>query len=198
MTFVSIESVKTRVCTVFGSSSPVEGSPEFIQSERLGFLLANENLSIVSGGYCGTMEGVSKGAASARNSNVTIEGVLVPSQFPDRGREGNPYLTKRYYADTLIERVGRLIHSSEVFIVLPGSIGSMAELVAVWNDDYCNRFKGGDNKRALVVCWREPWQQFIDAVIQTLQLDPQKAPKCVYVDSPEEAAKAVVSYFESC
>lgn len=56
---------------VFGSSSCKPGSTEYIQAEKLGMLLAQSGFGVVTGGYSGTMEAVSKGANSIHGTQVS-------------------------------------------------------------------------------------------------------------------------------
>lgn len=56
---------------VFGSSLVKEGSREFAEAELLGSLLAGSGYGVVNGGYCGTMEAVSKGARAYPDSYVS-------------------------------------------------------------------------------------------------------------------------------
>ncbi|CAD2216859.1 ribosomal protein L32-like protein [Angomonas deanei] len=51
-----------RALTVFCWSRTEEQTPRWEEAERLGRLAAEEGYSIVTGGYCGSMEAVSKGA----------------------------------------------------------------------------------------------------------------------------------------
>ena len=49
---------------VFGSSSCKQGSAEYAEAELLGCLLGKNGFDVVTGGYSGTMEAISKGAAN--------------------------------------------------------------------------------------------------------------------------------------
>ena len=187
---------ETKKCTVFGASKPLPGSQEYQEAERLGTLLASHGISIVCGGYFGTMEAVCKGARSVNNPRVSTEGVVVPSVFLDRPRDGNSYLSTCTHAQSLIERMDRMIHASTVFVILPGLIGSLAELVALWNEDYCKQIGGAHAKRFLVVCWRKPWEKILMDIISTLGLDESYAPMVRFVDNAAEAANEVVDWLE--
>lgn len=178
-----------KVCTVFGASAPPQD--QYDTAFNLGVLLASAGISIVTGGYFGTMEAVSKGAASI--GRVSIEGVVVPSVFVNRPIDGNTFLTKVTHASSLIDRIDRLIHASRVFVVLPGSVGSMAELVAVWNEDYCTRLKGGKEASPLtLICWRKPWQAFVESTCNALNL--HEGPNVIFVDSAEDAVAQVIKF----
>jgi uncharacterized protein (TIGR00725 family) len=78
---------------VFGASWAKPDSELYHTSVELGRALAREGFDIVSGGYLGTMEGVSSGACESGIASAT--GVLVPSLFPARESNGNEFLTHR-------------------------------------------------------------------------------------------------------
>lgn len=51
--------------TVFGGSQPKPGTPAYEEARQLGELLAQRGHTVLTGGYIGTMEAVSRGAAHA-------------------------------------------------------------------------------------------------------------------------------------
>ena len=51
--------------TIFGGSLPQTGSKGYQEAYNLGQLLAQAGHSVITGGYIGTMEAVSRGAAEA-------------------------------------------------------------------------------------------------------------------------------------
>ena len=73
----------------------------------------------------------------------------------------------------------------------------MAELVAVWNEDYCLKFKTDSKaKPRVLICWRQPWEKFIHAALNALNLDPAvSTPKLIFVENPTEAVEAVLAQF---
>ncbi len=55
---------------IFGASMVKDGSAEYNEAETLGGFLAENDIGIVNGGYCGTMEAVSKGALAHEGAYV--------------------------------------------------------------------------------------------------------------------------------
>ncbi len=51
--------------TVFGGAQPKEGTPAYEEARELGALLAQRGHAVLTGGYMGTMEAVSRGACEA-------------------------------------------------------------------------------------------------------------------------------------
>ena len=116
---------------VFGASWATPSTPLYDLSVSLGEALADITCDVISGGYGGTMEGVSLGA-TRRGARAT--GVLVPSLVPDRDAAGNAHLTARVDAPTLLTRIDAMLAAAPRFIVaLPGTLGTLAELCAAWN-----------------------------------------------------------------
>ena len=71
--------------TVFGSSRCKEGDSEYEFAESVGSLIGKYGHNVATGGYQGTMEAVSKGAAK---QGVTVTGVTVPTLFSDKASQG--------------------------------------------------------------------------------------------------------------
>jgi predicted Rossmann-fold nucleotide-binding protein len=75
------------------------------------------------------MEAVSAGAAEAGGRVI---GVTAPNVFP--GRSGaNQHVTEERPAATIAERIQDLLRMSDAVIALPGSLGTLTELVLAWN-----------------------------------------------------------------
>ena len=92
----------------------------------------------MTGGYAGTMEAASKGASGAGGRVV---GVVAPELFRDRFG-ANRFVGEELAEPTLAARIGTLTDLASGTIVLPGSIGTAAELVVVWNMNHIARLSG--------------------------------------------------------
>lgn len=143
---------------VFGSSAARRDSREWSDAEAVGARLAGAGFRVVTGGYGGVMEAVSKGAAHAGGSVI---GVTAPGLFPARSG-ANSFVTDERRAETLTGRIGTLIELASGVIVLPGSIGTAAELVVAWNLNHVRRSNGGIRLPTVAVgpVWREMWELF--------------------------------------
>ena len=114
---------------VFGSSTLHPDEPGWAEAEWLGATLAAAGCTVVTGGYGGVMEAASAGAARAGGRVV---GITAPDVFPDRSSP-NAHLTDEVTAPTIPTRLAMLLDGTDAAIVLPGSIGTLAELVVSWN-----------------------------------------------------------------
>lgn len=115
---------------VFGSSKPKPDEPVYQQAVRLGRLLGAAGYTILNGGYGGIMEAVSRGAAEAGGY---IIGVTCDEIEAFRSGKSNPWVTETWHFKTLRERLFTLIESSDGAIVMPGGIGTMAEMTEMWS-----------------------------------------------------------------
>jgi uncharacterized protein (TIGR00730 family) len=121
-----------RIVTVFGSSASIEGDAEYEAARWLGAELGRKGWGVATGGYGGTMEAVSAGAAAA--GSVVI-GVTVPDLFTDRSGP-NRFVSEEIRSQSLGDRIQRLLDLGDHWVALPGSIGTAAELVIAWNHAY--------------------------------------------------------------
>jgi uncharacterized protein (TIGR00730 family) len=116
-----------KLITVFGGSQCNPDSAEYRDALALGRLLAQRGFTVVCGGYSGVMEAVSRGA---REAGGRVVGVTVDAF---RDRTPNPYLSVDQPTPDLLERLRVLTEEPDGFVVLPGSIGTAAELFLLWN-----------------------------------------------------------------
>ena len=147
---------------IFGSSRTEPGSPEWIEAEKAGTRCAGAGLAVITGGYGGTMEAVSKGAALAGGRVI---GVTAAELFRDRSG-ANTYVTEEIPSKTLTDRIGILTELASGAIALPGSIGTAAELVVAWNMHHIARLSGGSRKPTAAVGngWRQVSLLFADGI----------------------------------
>jgi uncharacterized protein (TIGR00730 family) len=116
--------------TVFGGSSLSPDRDEYYEAMRLGRLLANSGYTVLTGGYMGTMEAVSRGAAEAGGHTI---GVTCEEIERWRDSRANPWVQEEWKRTTLLERMTSLMESGEVLIALPGGAGTLAEISLAWN-----------------------------------------------------------------
>lgn len=116
--------------TIFGSSSPSAGDPAYEEARRLGGLLARAGHCVLTGGYMGTMEAVSRGAAEAGGHTV---GVTCDQIEVWRKAKANSWVREERRFATLRERLYTLIESCDAALALPGGVGTLAEISVMWS-----------------------------------------------------------------
>lgn len=122
----------------------------------LGGILARRGHTVLTGGYTGTMEAVSRGAAEAGGHVI---GVTCDDIGRFHGRSANPWVLEERRCSTLLERLRGLIEGSEAAIALPGGPGTLAEIALSWN----LMIVGSLARRPLILVgdgWRQVWSEF--------------------------------------
>ncbi len=168
---------------MFGSSATQPGTQAWDDAFALGRSLAVAGLAVATGGYAGTMEAVSAGAASVSG---TVIGVTAASLFPDRSGP-NPHVTRLHDEPTVAARIATLVDDSDACIALPGSIGTAAELLVAWNTLYLDSFRSIPKWPLIAV--GQPWRVLIPTLEQGLGTTTGIV---TLVDSTEEAARHVI------
>ena len=116
--------------SVFGGSQPKDGDSAYDEARQLGRLLAQHGHTVLTGGYIGTMEAVSRGAYEAGGHvvGVTCEDI-------ERWRNVGPnhWVKEERRKKTLIERLQVLVHECDAAIALPGGAGTLTEIALIWN-----------------------------------------------------------------
>ena len=116
--------------TVFGGSQPKPGEPAYLEAMQLGTLLGKAGHSVLTGGYIGVMEAVSRGAAEAGGHVV---GVTCDEIEVWRSTHANHWVQEEWHFPTLRERLSALIDHCQVAVALPGGVGTLVEIGLTWN-----------------------------------------------------------------
>ena len=116
--------------TVFGGARPRPGEPEYEVALHLGSLLGKAGHTVLTGGYTGTMEAVSRGASEAGGHVI---GVTCREIEAWRSTPANPWVKEERLMNTLEERILALINGCEAALALPGGAGTLAEVSILWN-----------------------------------------------------------------
>lgn len=120
----------TLKITVFGGASPKPGTPDYEEAYQLGTMLGKSGHTVLTGGYIGTMEAVSKGANEA---GAHVIGVTCEAIEKWRPIKANQWVQEEIKCKTLQERLFVLIDQCNAAIALPGGIGTLAEIAMLWN-----------------------------------------------------------------
>jgi uncharacterized protein (TIGR00730 family) len=118
-----------KTITVFGGSNPLPGSPPYQDALLLGSLLAKAGYAVQTGGYIGTMEAVSRGAAEAGGHVIGVTCDEIESWRPVAP---NQWVKEEKRQTTLRKRLFVLIDECDGAIALPGGIGTLAEIFLTW------------------------------------------------------------------
>jgi uncharacterized protein (TIGR00730 family) len=116
--------------TIFGGSTPKPGEPAYEQALGLGRSLAAAGHTVITGGYRGTMEAISRGAAEAGGHVIGVTCAEIEAWRPVTA---NPWVSEEIRFPTLRERLYALIDLCDAALALPGGIGTLAEIAVLWS-----------------------------------------------------------------
>jgi len=115
-----------KVCIFCSANKEID--PDFFETTRqLGRWLAEEGHSVVYGGVnMGLMECIAEAAHNAGGQTVGV----VPRIIEERGAQSQ-YVDVCIHCDDLNDRKALMLQKSDVFIALPGGIGTLDEVFTV-------------------------------------------------------------------
>ncbi len=152
--------------SVFGGSQPQPGSAPYEEARQLGRLIAEQGHTVLTGGYIGTMEAVSRGAAEAGGHVI---GVTCKEIEDWRAIGANAWVKEEMHKETLLERLECLIKECDAALALPGGPGTLVEISLTWN----LMIIGALARRPLILIG-DGWRSVFDHFFQ--QLGPYSPP----------------------
>jgi uncharacterized protein (TIGR00730 family) len=116
--------------TIFGSARAQPGTYVYDEVKRVATALAEMGCDIITGGGPGLMQAANEGAAAAnvpeRNRSV---GIRVDLPFE---QEVNPFVQEAFEHKTFFTRLHHFVLTSDAYVVAPGGIGTVLELMMIW------------------------------------------------------------------
>jgi uncharacterized protein (TIGR00725 family) len=147
--------------SVFGGSQPREGEAAYAEAMELGRLLAERGHIVLTGGYIGTMEAVSRGA---REAGGHVIGVTCEDIETWRPVKANAWVMEEIRKKTLVERLHALIHESDAAFALRGGAGTLTEITLMWNLMVVESL----HRRPLILIG-DGWQSVFDQFFQNFE-----------------------------
>src|SRR5262249_43121309 len=114
--------------TIFGSARAKPGTFAYEETKRVSSALAELGCDIISGGGPGLMQAANEGVALSGQSARSL-GIRVDLPFE---QESNPFVDLAFEHRTFFTRLHHFVLASNAFIVAPGGIGTVLELMMVW------------------------------------------------------------------
>jgi uncharacterized protein (TIGR00730 family) len=116
--------------TIFGSARAQPGTYVYDEVKRVAAALADMGCDIITGGGPGLMQAANEGAAAVnapeRNRSV---GIRVDLPFE---QDVNPFVQEAFEHKTFFTRLHHFVLTSDAFVVAPGGIGTVLELMMIW------------------------------------------------------------------
>jgi len=179
---VDVPADRKRIA-VFGGRHPVAGDPEYAEALRLGSLLAAANYAVMSGGYSGVMEAVSRGASQAGGTAIGVTMEIFGSLPP------NPFLTHEIRSRNFFERLEILVANASGFIAMRGGMGTLTEISLIWNMLQTKTME----PRPMILVGKF-WRPLLRSVADHLVISAWELELFCYADNAEEAVTRLCSF----
>ena len=113
---------------IFGSARAQPGTFVYEEVKRVAAAFAELGCDIVTGGGPGLMQAANEGAASvgARQGSM---GIRVDLPFE---QDVNPFVEQAFEHKTFFTRLHHFVIASDAFVVVPGGIGTVLEMLMIW------------------------------------------------------------------
>lgn len=116
--------------TIFGSARAQPGAFVYEEVKRLAEALAAMNCDIITGGGPGLMQAANEGAAQ-QNAGGKKRSVGIRVALPFE-QNVNPFVEEAFEHKTFFSRLHQFVLISDAFVVVPGGIGTVLELMMIW------------------------------------------------------------------
>jgi len=116
--------------TIFGSARAKPGSFVYEEVKRVAAALAETGCDIITGGGPGLMQAANEGAASV-NAAERARSVGIRVELPFE-QEVNPFVEQAFEHKTFFSRLHHFVLTSDAYVVSPGGIGTVLELMLIW------------------------------------------------------------------
>ena len=188
--FLTVAGIAKPAVTIFGSARIREGHPAYAAGLETGRLFAEAGFTVVTGGGPGVMEAANRGAQAGGGQSVGFN-IELPHE-----QESNPYLDVSLTFSHFYARKTMFVKAAEGFVIFPGGFGTLDELfealtliqtgkvldfpVVLFDSDY----------------WRGLLHWTERRLLAEGMISPEDEDLLVVTDSPLEAVKTVVAYYE--
>lgn len=169
--------------TVFGGARVEPDSDEYLAAQELGRALAQRGFSVVTGGYNGVMEAVSRGAKEAGGLAIGVTVDVIATNF---ARVPNSYVDQEVKTAALLERIDKMVELGSAYVVLPGGAGTLAELGVVWNLALL-----GAIKQKPIVVVGAGWERVLRTMIEQLHTIDRDLEYLVFAEDVDSAVELV-------
>lgn len=157
--------------SVFGGSTPKPGEAAYDQAYQLGKMIGEAGYTLLTGGYLGTMEAVSRGASE---SGGWVVGVTCDQIEKWRPIPPNNWVQEERRHTTQKERLYALIDNCDSAMVLPGGIGTLAEFAVMWSQMQIGAISPrplifiGDGWRELIEFFFDQFNEYVPEIYRSL------------------------------
>lgn len=175
-----------RTVTIFGSARIEEDDRYYQIARQLGYRLAKENYTVVTGGGPGIMEAVNRGAFEADGLSVGLN-IQLPME-----QKLNPYVKEGMGFQYFFSRKFMLDYSALAYVYFPGGYGTLDELFTVLTLIQTGK---SDGDVPVILIGVEFWEPLLDWIKCAMQprclIGPDDARLLHLTDDLDEALRLI-------
>ncbi len=172
------------IIAVFGSASVFTGDKAYDESVEVGKVLAEHGYTVMSGGYAGVMEAVSKGASHAGGHAIGVTTRQVGEKY---NLKANAWVTEEICYDEIRDRLFHMVENADAYLAMPGGVGTLHELAETWE---LMRLDGIPHRPLMV--YGEMWETIISTLRNTPFVDEAYCDMLHYVFTPQDVLDCVI------
>jgi uncharacterized protein (TIGR00730 family) len=178
--------------TIFGSARAQPGTFVYEEVKRVSTALTEMGCEILTGGGPGLMQAANEGAAGVDGGTGHSVGIRVDLPFE---QEVNPFVSQMFEHKTFFTRLHHFVLASDAFIVVPGGIGTVLEMLMVWQLLQVKHVEG-----APLICVGKMWEELVvwatkhmvDGQIALASAEDMRVPVCLR--SADEAIALIAEH----
>ncbi len=176
-----------KTVTFFGSARFKEGDRWYEEARRLGTMLAQEGLAVVTGGGPGIMEAGNRGAVEGDGESAGIN-IKLPVE-----QRINPYVRKSAAFHYFFVRKLMLAYAARAYVFFPGGLGTLDEVFEILT---LIQTKKISDKIPVVLVGKEFWNPIHvwlreEILVKMKAVDEEDLNLYMIVDTAEEAFEIV-------
>jgi uncharacterized protein (TIGR00730 family) len=180
----ALENTNYRVC-IFGSARIWPKDPIYHSVFRLAQSLSERGIDVVTGGGPGLMEAANRGVSAAKHRRSKSYGL--PLDLPTLVERPNRHLDIKSAHKRFSSRLDEFMRLSHAVVVAPGGIGTLLELMYVWQLLQLKTVE----LRPMILLGRDYWGGLMEWMregpAELRLVDPHDLDHISLVDTPEEA-----------
>lgn len=181
-----LEDTNYRVC-IFGSARIRPKDPLYRQVFYIAQSLSERGIDVVTGGGPGLMAAANRGVLAAKRTRSTSYGL--PLDLPTLVEPPNRHLDVKSAHKRFSSRLDEFIRLSHAVVVAPGGIGTLLELMYIWQLLQLDAVE----PRPTILLGRGYWEGLLtwmrEAPLAEGLVNPEDLDAVSLVDTPEEALR---------
>ena len=176
----------SKLVAVFGSARLAAQDPLYEATRALGYSLAKQGHTIMTGGYDGIMAAASQGASEAGGQVIGVTVTQLELQYE---RTPNQWLTQEIRYDTMRERLHHLVMHPDAYIIMPGGVGTLQEIAEVWQ-----MFRLNELPHRPMILYGRFWHAMFETMLQSGFVSTEDWESVYTVETPDEVVNILTHW----